>query len=112
MEECGHASCQGSEWGIGVGVGDAVGARDRNACIWKRDRASAIQFCTPGTCLADTVKLSLGATKNRLRRRAIIGLECEVPVRMQETTAWLSLKKRIFFADQRLPHTSAARTMG
>jgi len=44
-----HASCQGSEWEIGVWVcgcvgGDAVGARGYNSCVWKQERKLAIEF--------------------------------------------------------------------
>ena len=52
LEVGSHICCEGSDVGVGVGSGEASGARDRNSCMRKRERESAIELSTPGMCLA------------------------------------------------------------
>ena len=56
-----HICCKGSDVGVGVGSGEASGARDRNSCMWKREKESAIELSTPGMCLAVMWKFCMAA---------------------------------------------------
>ena len=51
--------------GIGVGCLFACGARENKCDIWLHDKASAILFSLPGTCINASVKLLLAASRNR-----------------------------------------------
>ena len=103
---------KGREVGIGVGRSEAEGASSRKSCIRKRERESAIAFCTPGICLAEIRKLLLAASNMRLRRRCMRCGQWEVPEVMHWTTAWLLHQSRIRNVDHSDPQTMAAMTMG
>ena len=78
-----HICCKGSDVGVGVGSGEASGARDRNSCMWKREKESAIELSTPGMCLAVMWKFCMAASSMRFRRRCMICGQWLVPEAMQ-----------------------------
>ena len=51
--------------GVAVGLRLACGARENRRVNCFLDMASAIGFLMPGTCLSETEKLFLAATRNR-----------------------------------------------
>ena len=107
-----HMLPKGNFCGMGVGWACAWGASCRKACMLKRDKASAIAFCNPGKCLAETVKLPFAQIKNRVRKSDIMCGHFDVTERMQATTASLSHRKRTFIHCQWLPHVCAASMIG
>ena len=70
---------KGSLGGMGVGCRSAWGASRRKACMLKQDKASAIPFCFPGTCLAETMKLPLAQMRNRVRNSDIMWVAFRCP---------------------------------
>ena len=58
--------------GVTVGLRLACGTRENRLVKCLRDIASAMGFLMPGTCLSETVKLLLAATRKRWRRSAMM----------------------------------------
>ena len=104
-------ACCVSANGIGVGCLFACGAREKKHDIWLRDKASAILFSLPGTCISASVKLLLAASRNRRRKRSAI-CGCFTDFLSQDfTMAWLSQQKEILLPRSRWAHAVAAARM-
>ena len=58
--------------GVSVGCLSACGAREKKHDIWLHDKASAMPFFLPGTCISAMVKLRLAANRNRHQKRSAI----------------------------------------
>ena len=97
--------------GIGVGCLFACGAREKKRDIWLRDKASAILFSLPGTCISASVKLLLAASRNRRRKRSAI-CGCFTDFLSQDfMMAWLSQQKQILLPRSHWAHAVVAARM-
>ena len=88
-----------------------VGQERKKRNIWLRDKASAILFSLPGTCISASVKLLLAASRNRCRKRsAICGYFTDF-LSQDFTMAWLSQQKQILLPRSLWAHAVAAARM-
>ena len=94
------------------GVGSASGAAQRNTCMLKRERASAIIFSLPGMCCAVAEKLNLAAQRKSCLRSCIILGHLDVPEHITLATASLSQTNEMRLFDHRCPQVAAASTIG
>ena len=100
-----------SAGGISVGCLSACGAREKKRDIWLRDKASAMPFSLPGTCISAIVKLWLAANRNRRRKRSAI-CGCFPDFLYQAFTIdSLSQQKQILLPHSHWAHVVAATRM-
>ena len=101
-----------SSSGIGDGVRDACGAKQKKRGTLSRDKASAKVFWTPGTWAATAWNLYLASRKNKQRRRCASVGSLALPAEITDTTAALSQLNCTMERLQVLPQIAAARIMG
>ena len=88
-----------------------VGQERKKRDVWLHDKASAILFSLPGTCISASMKLLLAASRNRRQKRSTI-YGCFTDFLCQDITmAWLSQQKQILLPGSRWAHAVAAARM-